>query len=745
MSCPISGFVLPYTEIDHRLIEAVGAKNANLAELATHLQIKIPNGFAITTAAYYEFIRFNNLSEKITAELNNWQQGRISLEQASANIQKLILAGRLPARLAQNIDQAVERLVGHKKNKNFFFAVRSSAWGEDGDRSFAGQYSSKLNVRVDDLKNQYRHVLAGLYGEKALSYRQSIGFEESEVAMSVACQEMIDGQVSGVLYTLHPTHPEHNTMLLSASWGLGAPVMSGHISADRFTIERLGKHKIIEMNLVHKLKALRMEAGGDTSIMKVETDNQDKACLHTGQVQKLAETGIIIERYFKCPQDIEFTFDPKGELVILQARRLTIQPTNPAKPEALSRLKEKYSVLLQGVGEVAQRGIGAGPVFLLKTDQDLKNFPSGAILVAQYASPLLAQIMPRAAGIITDVGSTTGHLATVAREFRVPCLFNTGNATQKLQSEQEITLDTEENIVYQGLIKELQAYSLVGEDINETQEYRLLRRILRKVEPLNLLDPAENNFIPEACQTLHDITRFIHEKAVDALIDLNYGYHHGHKSMAGKLDWQIPLDLIMIDVGGGLKTTSQDKIKISDVLSVPLKVLLAGIAHPKAWDNTPMSVDMGSFMSSLTRTFSPELASPKQIGQNLAVVSSSYANISLHLGYHFTMIDSYLTDDINNNYAYFRFFGGVTDSRRRGRRAKFLGKVLANHDFRIELHDDLVVARIKKLDKQSMMKRLYLLGLLIGFTRQLDVKMVSEQSINDYNQKLELLLEAAND
>ena len=146
-------------------------------------------------------------------------------------------------------------------------------------------------------------------------------------------------------------------------------------------------------------------------------------------------------------------------------------------------------------------------------------------------------------------------------------------------------------------------------------------------------------------------------------------------------------------------------------------------------------------MSSLTKTFSPQLATPKYVGQNLAVVSKEYANVSLRLGYHFTMIDGYVSENINDNYAYFRFFGGVTETSRRTRRAKMLGEILAEHDFRIELHDDLVVARIKKLDKPGMQQRLYLLGLLVGFTRQLDVKMVSEQRIKDYIDKFNLLLE----
>ena len=289
----------------------------------------------------------------------------------------------------------------------------------------------------------------------------------------------------------------------------------------------------------------------------------------------------------------------------------------------------------------------------------------------------------------------------------------------------------------------MQFYGLTEEAIEESPEYRLLRRVLRKIEPLNLLDPAEENFTPAACRTLHDITRFVHEKAVEELIDRNYyTQHHDPDTIYGKLKWNIPLDLVLIDIGGGLiPEVKKGAVTPEQITSEPMQWLLKGLGAPRAWDFEPMSVDIGSFMSSLTKTFSPELASPKYVGQNLAVISKEYANISLRLGYHFTMIDSYISENINDNYAYFRFFGGVTDTSRRTRRVKLLGAILAEHDFRIELHGDLVVARVKKLDKSGMEQRLYLLGLLVGFTRQLDVKMVSEQQIKQYIDKFNLLME----
>jgi pyruvate,water dikinase len=123
------------------------------------------------------------------------------------------------------------------------------------------------------------------------------------------------------------------------------------------------------------------------------------------------------------------------------------------------------------------------------------------------------------------------------------------------------------------------------------------------------------------------------------------------------------------------------------------------------------------------------MATPKYVGQNLAVLSKEYVNINLRLGYHFNMIVAYISENLNDNYAYFRFLGGVTDISRRSRRAKLLAEILAKSDFRVDIRGDLVVARIKKLDLRMMEKKMKILGLLVAFARQLDVKMSHEQEI----------------
>ena len=148
--------------------------------------------------------------------------------------------------------------------------------------------------------------------------------------------------------------------------------------------------------------------------------------------------------------------------------------------------------------------------------------------------------------------------------------------------------------------------------------------------------------------------------------------------------------------------------------------LLDGIITLGMWCTDPISVNLGSFMSSFTRTFCTSLSGPREVGRNLAVVTGNYANINLRLGYHFTMIEAVLSGVTDDDYINFRFWGGVTEPVRRSRRASFIARVLEKFDFLVEIHGDLVVGRLKKLSLSRMSARMRMLGGLVGYTRQLD-------------------------
>ncbi len=738
---PESSYTILLGSITRDLSDEVGNKAANLGEIKNVLNLQTPDGFAITTKAFKDFMEQNNITEIVEHILTHWD----GLDEefffdAAREIQKKILVGRFPRRMVAEIDKVIEVVSEENQAEYPFFAVRSSAWLEDSEHSFAGLHKSVLNVGKSGVLDAYKEVLASLYSCDAWIYRYNKGFHEHEAVLGVLCQLMVDPLCSGVLYTLHPTEPDKEVMLVSASWGLGPTVVEGVARVDEYQLDRSPPHQITSLKIVKKEKQLALLDEGGTSWITVPEEKQNEPCLNSEQLKQLADIGMLIERYFKRPQDIEWAIDKNGEIHILQARPLTIQKLELRPDCDLSHLLETVPVIMSNRGTVVQRGIAAGSVFVVNEDTDLERVPHGVILVTKYTSTRLARVIRKVRGIITDYGSPTGHMATVAREFRVPTIVDTGIATEVLKDGMEITLDATQNIIFKGKIKELCFYELTEEAVfEESYEYRLLKRILKKLSPLNLIDPHDRNFTPEGCMTYHDIARFVHEKAVEEIIRISEVYPHQLGSRPKRLDIPIPLGIMLIDIGDGTSVDAKERVVgVEHITSTPLKALLEGLLLPGMWNTEPVVVDFKSLMSSITRTFSPSTASPDQIGRNLVVASKDYMNMNLRLGYHFNIVDSYIVENPNDNYAYFRFLGGVTDSIKRSRRAVCIAEILDHFDFKTETRGDLVVGRIKKLSSERMCERMKILGALIGYTRQLDTQMHSDDMVDYFaNQFIE--------
>ena len=741
---PRSEYTLSFEQMDRDSEDISGSKNANLTEIKNVLGLTTPEGFAITARAFDTFMGENRLWDQVNKILEALHREDLSSQTASDTIRDLIMKGKLPEDVETSMSLSLDQLKAFYKakehNRPLRLAVRSSAWREDSNDSFAGQYASLLNWNPEKLPDAYKRVLASAYSSSAIEYRRQRGFSLTDVVMGVSCQSMVEAKVSGVLYTVDPLDPRSGRMLVSAAWGLGAPIVAGTMAADRYSISRQVPHDLQSISIAVKKEHLSARHDEGIECLPVSPELWEANSLTPEQAEKLADAALMIERHFKSPQDIEFAFDLQDRLVILQARPLVLQIHTARATTNLPEALKQYPVIFSGKGDIAQRGIGIGKVFVVHGDEDLEDFPAGAILVSKFTSPRFAKVIRKASGIVTDVGSPTGHMATIAREFRVPTIVNTDVATRLLVPGMEITVDADENKVYSARVKELEDFQLLEDPIEETFEYRLLRKVLKIIGVLNLIDPTSREFTPTACRTFHDLIRFVHEKAVDALINRNFR-SDCNSTPSGRLNLALPLDLVVIDIDHGLTSRPSAKgVAADQIASVPMQAFVEGLNTPGAWDTAPMAVDFSSFMSSLTRTFSPSLAAPRQIGQNLAVISETYAHISLRLGYHFNMIDATISDDINSNYAYFRFLGGVTDITRRSRRAVLLSEILSQLDFRVDIQGDLVVARIKKLDAVRMREKLRLLGVLVAFSRQLDVQMDNDASVRTYVDKFSQLI-----
>jgi pyruvate,water dikinase len=724
--------VVALTSIYDTVGDAAGNKAYNLSKVVQLPQTAVPPGVVVTVMGFRNYLAYNNLFDEITRLLADCQRGGHALEPVSQKVRLLILGGEIPPNLRQEILKGMELIYPHHPESGLY-SVRSSAVGEDGELSFAGLHDSLLNVPFRDLLSGYKKILASLYHPAALEYRIKRQVPFSEMAMAVLYQKMVPGRISGVTYSIDPNAPNENVCLVTAIRGLGQGVVEGSKAADTFRLSRDPPYPILSSRIRSDEIPFAQRPAG-----RISDDQRQEAgevCLTPAAASSLVETGMILERFFKRPLDIEWTIDAEDEIWILQARPLGLTRDIRARSPQLKNLLRQYPVIIRETGAVAYRGVGAGPVWLAREGADLNDFPAGAVLVSRYSLPLLARVIPRASAVITDVGSLTGHMATVAREFRIPTIVDTGSATEILKPGQLVTVDAERNVVYEGKIKELLHHQLLERASFEmTYEFQLLRRMLKRIAPLTLVNPEDSNFTPAGCRTLHDVLRFIHEKSITALVRIAQEPRTLSKHGGRRLKANLPLNLIVIDIGGGLEENlgKSDWVAPRHIKSQPMLALWGGMNSPDVWNTDPIAADFKGLISSLTRTQTAALTGDVLTGLNVAVLGANYLNLTLRVGYHFTVVDASLWPSSEKNNIFFRFIGGATDITRRSRRAVLLGSILEEFGFKVEKKGDLVIARAVNGTEEQTRAHLHIIGRLIGFLRQLDILMKDDGAVDHY-------------
>lgn len=731
----INEYVINYADINPSLTESVGSKNAYLGEIKNYLKMLTPEGFIVTTYAYKRFMEHNQLWPKINDLYKKYiDNSKGPSKEYDEAILTLFQKAEVPDDIRKSITKNLNALIS-KHNKKSNLAVRSSAYGEDDERlSFAGQFESFLNCPPGEVCTFYKKVLASRFKYNILIYSKEKFLDEASLPMAVGIQNQINSERAGVIYTIDPSEDCIDCLLISSAYGLGTSVVTGTANADYFKVSRLDPSHIEKRTIGNKNSKFICDESGGIKNVPVEENAKLKSSLSDEQLIELTECALFLDRYYKRPLDIEWSFNEEGKLVILQCRPLKMAHKSKIPVKDLKQLLAHKKVIMHKQGQVAQRGIAAGKVCHIDEDADPAAFPAGGIAVTKYSSPRLSHIIRRAKAIITDVGNSTGHMATVAREFGVPLIVNTVDATSILSNGTEITVDAEENIIYEGIVKELLEYETEAEDVfRELKEYKMLRQLLRKISPLILIDPNSADFTADNCQTFHDILRFSHEKAVHELINLNMSSRRFKEIKTQTLKLPIPLDLSVIDLGNGLsEDSSSDEINsINQIRSIPMHAILEGLTSPGVWSTEPVQFGFGDLMSSMTR-YSYSEKPGKYTGQNLAVISEKYTNLNLRLGYHFNVIDTYISENINDNYIYFRFVGGVTETERRHLRAILLKDILEKMNFVVTVTGDLVIARLKKWEADQTLLILKKIGELIGFSRQLDTQMQNQESVEKY-------------
>ncbi|MGO4290661.1 phosphoenolpyruvate synthase [Chitinophaga sp. RAB17] len=472
--------VLPLKAVGMDAIALVGGKSASLGEMIANLSkvgVAVPDGFAITTTAYYDFMKQSGLEKFIAEQVATVDfNDIITLRRAGQKIRQAISSTRFPHELSDEIIAAYQQLSQQYGQEQTDVAVRSSATAEDlPDASFAGQQETFLNVRGPAaLIDAVRNCFASLFTDRAISYRQNFGYDHFSIGLSVCVQKMVrsDLGASGVAFSLDTESGFKEVVVINGSFGLGEMVVQGAVSPDEFIVFKpcmqAGYTPIIEKKLGVKDKKMVYGESSDerTRIIPVEKKQQQHFCLSDAQIMQLATWVRCIETYYSekkgrwCPMDVEWAVDGlTNELYIVQARPETIHSRkdhNMITSYAIDHTSTAKQ-LLKGIA-VGDK-IAAGKVnILFSLDNRLitgSEFKPGDVLVTDMTDPDWEPIMKMASAIVTNKGGRTCHAAIVAREMGIPAIVGCGDATEKLNADQEITVccaEGSDGIVYEGIL-----------------------------------------------------------------------------------------------------------------------------------------------------------------------------------------------------------------------------------------------------------------------------------------------------
>jgi len=453
-----------FSEVGIGNVGIVGGKNASLGEMYNQLTpkgVRVPDGFATTSSAFWEYLKENEIEESLKGLLTQLDRKQYSnLNKIGKEACKLILNGRFSSAFSKDIIEAYVSLCDEDLKE---VAVRSSATAEDlPDASFAGQHETYLNIKgKDELLEAVKKCFASLYTNRAIKYREDKGFKHHTIALSVGIQCMVrsDKGCSGVGFTIEPESGFENVIVLSGIWGLGENIVQGVVNPDEFYVFKPSlkndKYPIIQKKLGDKkLTMVYANSRKSKTIINEGTPliKQQQFVLTDTEVILLSNWAQLIEDHYQKPMDIEWAKDGiSNELFITQARPETVHQTQNKNVHIKYKLLEKGKVLSQG--NAIGSKIKVGKAHFLKSPKNADQLSPNTIIVTDTITPDWDPLLKKVAGIITNKGGRTSHAAIVARELGVPAIVGCGNATITIKDGETITISCAQGktgFIYQG-------------------------------------------------------------------------------------------------------------------------------------------------------------------------------------------------------------------------------------------------------------------------------------------------------
>ncbi|MBU0763267.1 MAG: PEP/pyruvate-binding domain-containing protein [Candidatus Kerfeldbacteria bacterium] len=303
-------------EITKESVSEAGGKGASLGEMM-QAGFPVPPGFVITSSTYDEFLDRLNVKEDINAQLKTVDLNDMnSVEKATAVIHDIIHDVQIPD------DMQKEFLAEFDKLDATFVAVRSSATAEDSAvASWAGELETYLNTTKITYINNIKKCWASLFSPRAIFYRMENKLEDAKVSVAVVVQKMVNSDVAGVIFTVHPVTKNDNQMIIEAGFGLGEMLVSGQITPDSYIVAK-DSLTLIDSNISTQTSKMVRNESGINEIVKFSEEEGSKQKLTTDQIQQLAETAKKIEAHYGFPSDIEWAIEG-SDIFITQSRPIT--------------------------------------------------------------------------------------------------------------------------------------------------------------------------------------------------------------------------------------------------------------------------------------------------------------------------------------------------------------------------------------------------------------------------------------
>ncbi|MFH1833133.1 MAG: phosphoenolpyruvate synthase [Candidatus Levyibacteriota bacterium] len=443
-----SDLVCWFKDVDKEDIPLVGGKGANLGEMI-NAGFQVPDGFIVTSTAYYEFIKENNLAIKIKHLLQTTNFNRSdSISQVSSHIKKWIKEGKMSDELINDVFKYYKKLSGVMDDT--LVAVRSSATAEDlPTASFAGQQETFLNVKGEaNLLLKIKDAWASLFESRAIFYRHENKFDHLKVGIAIPVQKMVSSEKSGVMFTIDPTTNDKSKIVIEAIYGLGEYIVQGKVTPDHFEVLK-NNFAILSKNIAEQ-KILFKKVGTVNKEVKIDKKTGSRQKITDEQVIDIAKIGKKMEEHYYFPQDIEWAIE-KGKIYIVQTRPVTTinQKAKSENQKEMENGKWKMEDLLLR-GDPASPGIASGPVRIIKSAKEIDKVKPGEILVTSQTNPDFVPAMKKAIAIVTDSGGRTSHAAIVSRELGIPAVVGTKKATKILKEGNIVTVNGKTGEVFKG-------------------------------------------------------------------------------------------------------------------------------------------------------------------------------------------------------------------------------------------------------------------------------------------------------